>query len=228
VAARSRLPEGLLITLTFGAGAVDAISYLGLGKVFTANMTGNIVLLGIAVARGADPEALRAGISLVAYIVAVFLGGRLVTVWPRPERWPVGVSLALAADGVAQAGLWAGWLLSHGHSGTELTAVLVGTSALAMGLQSGAAHALGVSGLTTTYVTGTLTGLVGQLAEEAGSPAERLRRGLALVALFGGAALAVVLILHARRWAPGLPLLVTLLVLASGILLVRSARREGN
>ncbi len=223
----ARLRDGLLITLTAGAGAVDAITYLGLGKVFTANMTGNIVLLGIAVGRGAHPEEVRAAISLAVYALGVFLGGRAVTVWARPERWPTGLTLVLGADALAQAGLWTGWLLAHAHPGTELTAGLVAVSAVAMGLQAGAAHALGVAGVTTTYVTGTLTGLVGQVAESAGSAGERLRRGLVLVALFGGAAVAVLLLLHARDWAPGLPLLLTLLVLVGGLVLARGdlARR---
>jgi uncharacterized membrane protein YoaK (UPF0700 family) len=226
VPARSHLRDGLLITLTAGAGAVDAVTYLGLGKVFTANMTGNIVLLGIAVGRGAHVEEVRAAVSLAAYVLGVFLGGRAMTLWPRPERWPTGMTVVLAADALAQAGLWTGWLLAHAHPGTELTAGLVATSAVAMGLQAGAARALGVSGVTTTYVTGTLTGLVGQVAEAEGSAGDRLRRGFVLVALFGGAALAVLLMLHARHWAPGLPLLLTLLVFAGGLLFARGARAE--
>jgi uncharacterized membrane protein YoaK (UPF0700 family) len=224
VSAGPRLRDGLLITLTAGAGAVDAITYLGLGKVFTANMTGNIVLLGIAVGRGAHPEEIRAAISLAAYVLGVFLGGRALMLWPRPERWPTGVSVVLAADALAQAGLWTGWLLAHAHPSNELTAGLVATSAVAMGLQAGAAHALGVAGVTTTYVTGTLTGLVGQVAEAGGTASERLRRGLVLVALFGGAVAGVLLILHARHWAPGLPLLLTLLVF--GLAFARGARTD--
>jgi uncharacterized membrane protein YoaK (UPF0700 family) len=213
-----RLRDGLLITLTFGAGAVDAITYLGLGKVFTANMTGNLVLLGIAVAKRVGGEGIRAVISLAAYVLGAYLGGRSVTRWPRPAAWPAGVKVVLAADALAQAGLWVGWLLSGAHPGTGLQAGLVAASALAMGLQAGAARTLGVAGLTTTYVTGALTGLVG-LGEAAG----RVRRGLALLALFGGAAIAALLFVHARNWAPGLPLLVTLLVLISGLVAARRA-----
>jgi uncharacterized membrane protein YoaK (UPF0700 family) len=212
-----RLRDGLLITLTFGAGAVDAITYLGLGRVFTANMTGNLVLLGIAAGKRVGGEGIRALISLAAYMLGAYLGGRSVTRWPRPAAWPAGVKLVLAADALAQAGLWAGWLISGAHPGTGLQAGLVAASALAMGLQAGAARTLGVAGLTTTYVTGTLTGLVGQLGEAAGGRDDRVRRGLALLVLFGGAAISALLFLHARNWAPGLPLLVTLLVLLSGL-----------
>jgi len=41
-----------LLVLTFTTGVIDAASYLGLGHVFTANMTGNIVLLGFGIAGG--------------------------------------------------------------------------------------------------------------------------------------------------------------------------------
>jgi uncharacterized membrane protein YoaK (UPF0700 family) len=217
----SRLRDGLLVALTFSAGAVDAISFLGLGKVFTANMTGNIVLLGVGIGRGASPEVVRSAISLGAFTGGVFLASWLAGRWQRPAVWPAGVTVALAVEALAQAGLWTGWLLAHGRPAPVLEAALVGTSALAMGLQSGAARVLNVAGVTTAYVTGTLTGLIGGLTASGGSATERLLRGLVLVALLGGAAVSTVLVLDARHWAPLLPLVLTAGVVASALVFLR-------
>src|ERR1700687_3239708 len=64
---RPRVRDALLLTLTAATGSVDAVSYLGLGRVFTANMTGNLVLLGIAIGQGQLPEALRSVVALVGF-----------------------------------------------------------------------------------------------------------------------------------------------------------------
>jgi uncharacterized membrane protein YoaK (UPF0700 family) len=66
--------DGLLLALMFAAGAVDAFSYLGLGRVFTANLTGNIVLMGIAVGQGNALSTIRSGLALVGFTVGVVLG----------------------------------------------------------------------------------------------------------------------------------------------------------
>ena len=224
----SRLTEGslsdlLLVALAFGAGAVDAISYLGLGKVFTANMTGNIVLLGVAVGAGAGSTVVRSAVSLVAFVGGV-LAATLITARPEDSRsWPLGVKLALGFEVAAQAALLAGWLASSAHPGTTLQAILVGISAVAMGLQSGAVRALGVAGISTTYVTGTLTGLIGELATGKGLKRDWARRGLVVAAVLVGAACAGLLVLDARRAAAALPLAVTLLVLGAAVYVLRRA-----
>src|SRR5690606_2579666 len=49
--ARPDLP--LMLALTFSTGVIDAVGYLGFDRVFSGNMTGNVVLLGMGIA-GAD------------------------------------------------------------------------------------------------------------------------------------------------------------------------------
>ena len=224
VASERDLSDSLLVLLAFGAGAVDAISFLGLGRVFTANMTGNLVLLGVDVGRGASSEVIRSGVAFTTFVagvlVATLIAGRSATRSP----WPTGVKVALAIEAVAQAAVLSGWLASAGRPGIALEAVLTGASALAMGLQSGAVMALGVAGISTTYVTGTLTGLLGQLATGMGSRRDWARRALVVAAILVGAACSGLLVLHARRTAPALPLAVTLLVLAAGLYV---SRRRG-
>ncbi|HUE28554.1 MAG TPA: YoaK family protein [Solirubrobacteraceae bacterium] len=218
------LSDLLLVALAFGAGAVDAISYLGLGRVFTANMTGNIVLLGVEIGRASGATVLRSAISLVAFIAGV-LAATLIAGQPERNRlWPGGVKLTLAFEAATQAALLIGWLASSAHPATTLEAILVGASALAMGLQSGAVRALGVAGISTTYVTGTLTGLIGGVATGKGSRRDWARRGSVVAAVLVGAACAAVLVFDARRAAPALPLAVTVLVLgAAAYVLPRAA-----
>ncbi len=223
----SRLPADdvrdlLLVCLTFASGAVDAISFLGLGRVFTAMMSGNLVLLGLAVGSGAGAEAVRSAVSLVMFAVGVFAASRLVRDSATPRIWPVGVTLALVCEAVAQAGLLAGWVGASGHPDRAFEALLVGVSAVAMGLQTGAVARLRVSGITTTYVTGTLTGLFGALALGEGTRQELTRRGVVLVALLAGAVCGVVLLKGARTGAPALPLAITLSVLAAATYRLRA------
>lgn len=202
------LRDFLLVGLAFGAGAVDAISFLGLGHVFTANMTGNIVLLGVAAGSGAGSESIRSGVSLVAFCIAVF-----VALWicrnATESRVPRGVVLALGLEAVAQAGFLTGWLLASGRPGQTAEVWLVGISALAMGLQSGAVMRLRVRGVSTTYVTGMLTGLISEVVTFSGDTRDWVRRVLVLAALLIGAACAAVMVVDARDLAPALPLAVT-------------------
>ena len=225
---RSRGPardirDALLVSLTFASGAVDAISFLGLGRVFTALMSGNIILLALAAGRAAGPEALRSLVSLLTFAVGVLAASRLVGRGEPKRLWPGGVTLSLAFAGLAQAGLLAGWLTASGHPGQVLEAVLVGLSALAMGFQSGAVARLRVSGVTTTYVTGTLTGLIGALALGSGERGDLVRRAAVLIALLAGAACGALLLKDARETAPALPLAVTVLVVVTAMYALRTA-----
>lgn len=204
----------LLVCLTFASGAVDVISFLGLGRVFTALMSGNIILLGLAAGSGAGPEAVRSAVSLVVYAIGVFAASLVVRDATTPRLWPVSMTIVLKWEAIAQAGLLAGWLGASGHPNEGFKVVLVGVSALAMALQAGAVARLSVAGVTTTYVTGTLTGLIGGLALRSGQRRELVRRAVVLVALLVGAACGAVLLRNARSVAPALPLAITLVVIA--------------
>lgn len=219
------LSDFLLVALAFGAGAVDAISFLGLGRIFTANMTGNIVLLGIAVGRGASSEVLRSGIAFVMFVVGVLAATLIAARLPAQRSWPSGVKVALAIEAAAQAAFLGGWLASNAHPSPTLMAVLTGVSALAMGLQSGAVRALGVGGISTTYVTGTLTGLLGQVGTGTGSRRDWARRALIVSGLLIGAVCAGVLVVNGRRFAAVLPLGVTLVVLGAAVFVLPRTRR---
>ena len=204
--------DGLLVALTAAAGAVDAISYLGLGGIFTANMTGNMVLLALAAGSGAGPQALRAGVSLVAFSAGVFVAARIIRAPGDPSIWPRRITTTLAVVAVLQGGVLAGWLATSAHPTGAVEGGLIALSALAMGAQGSAIRTMNVSGVSTTYLTGTLVGLVTQIAVWSGSRGERARRAGVLVALLAGAAVAAVLLTNARSLAPILPLALTVSV----------------
>ena len=86
VAGRRR--DALLLALTFAAGAVDAVSYLGLGQIFTANMTGNVVFLALAVGERSLLTALHSVGALIGFCLGAIVAGRILARPPRPVRGP--------------------------------------------------------------------------------------------------------------------------------------------
>ncbi len=152
------LVRALIIGLSFAGGAVDAGTYLGLGRVFPANMTGNTVLLAIAVARGTGTEAARSGLALGTYCVGVAVGTLILRDRDR-DRWPAGAAATLALEAVTLAALLVGWEAF----GLAPRYGLIAAAAAAMGAQSAAVRVSHVGGVTTTYVTGTLTTFVARM-----------------------------------------------------------------
>lgn len=156
--------NSLLLLLACAAGAIDAVSYLGLGRVFTANMTGNTVLLGLALVQADLQEALRASLALVGFLGGAAMGTWVVEQGPPAGMWPRTVTVALALEWSFLCVFAVGWSLSGGVSATlAARSLFVVLSALAMGVQSAAARRLDVSGIATTYITGTMTSLAGRL-----------------------------------------------------------------
>src|SRR5215470_2875199 len=88
----------VLVVLTMTTGLVDAVSVLGLGRVFTANMTGNIVFLGFAAAGVPGFSIARAVVSLVGFVVGAVLGGRLGVAMAgvTRRRWLLTVAMVEA------------------------------------------------------------------------------------------------------------------------------------
>jgi uncharacterized membrane protein YoaK (UPF0700 family) len=201
---RADIRDALVILLAGAAGAVDAISFLGLGGAFSANMTGNVVLLGAAVGKGFTEQLLRSGAALAGYVAGVYATARLLRDEPN-GLWPGWMTRGLTAVALIECAVLAGWLASDGSPALGGQAALLAVFALAMGAQGALVHRLGLAGVTTTYVTGTLTGFLSELATESGSGRNRLQRLSTILALFIGAAAAALLIVHARAVAAILP-----------------------
>src|SRR5919112_4079253 len=93
----------LLAGLTFSSGAVDAIAFLGLGKIFTAFQTGNLVFLGIGLTDAGGPKAVRAAGSLLCFAAGVVVATRIVRRSQGTGVWPARVSLTLGLAWLVQA-----------------------------------------------------------------------------------------------------------------------------
>jgi len=151
--------ESMLLLLSLAAASLDAISYLGLGRVFTAMMTGNTVLLGLALAQGEVLAALRSILALIGFAIGVFVGAIIVERESEPAEWPAAVTAALAFETMVLIIVSASIAL-FGNTREGIVYLLIILSAFAMGVQSAAVRRLGVPGIATTYITGTLTSLM--------------------------------------------------------------------
>jgi uncharacterized membrane protein YoaK (UPF0700 family) len=174
-----------LLALTFTSGVVDAVSYLGLGRVFTANMTGNVVLLGFGIAHSGGLPVLAPAISLGSFFLGAGTGGLLGSRLAQRHAAHMIAALTLQASLIAGATILAAAV--HLHTGSAANDVVIGALALAMGLQTATARRLGVPDLPTTVVTQTLTGLAADSRLFGGSGQGTARRAIAVAAMLSGA-----------------------------------------
>jgi uncharacterized membrane protein YoaK (UPF0700 family) len=161
--------DALIVVLSATSGYVDAVSYLGLGHVFTSNMTGNTVLLGLALGQAQGVAALRSLIALAGFLCGVAAAALIVERDKGPTRsalWPASVTTAFALEGAMLLAFAAGSVVARTPD-SGLVYPLIALSAVAMGMQSVAVRELGVAGVTTTYITGTWTSLIGELVTRA-------------------------------------------------------------
>jgi uncharacterized membrane protein YoaK (UPF0700 family) len=205
---------GLMLALTFSTGIVDAVGYLGLDRVFTGNMTGNVVILGMALVGGDDLPVVGPVIALVGFFLGAVLGGRALVggsgAWNRRTTWVFGaVGGLMAAVGVV--------LLFDEQPARPLALSITGLIGGAMGLQAAAARRIGVKDVTTVVVTSTITGLAAdsRLAGGPGHQDWRRRAGAVVLILLGAAVGALLLQWHLA--APvALAAILTLVVTALG------------
>jgi uncharacterized membrane protein YoaK (UPF0700 family) len=214
--AERRIRDSLLNALTISSGAVDAISFLVLGKVFTAFMTGNIAFFGLRVAGASDAPGLVAILaSMAAFAVGVYVATRIVMSSKGAEAWPRRVTEALAASLIPHAAFEALWFAQRGNPSSAAAHVLVGLWGLAMGMQSAAVRRLQVEGVFTTAATATIIYLAGDVANWPATGPERRRLAGVLVSLFVGATAGGLLLVHAHIYAPLLPFAITAAVVAA-------------
>jgi uncharacterized membrane protein YoaK (UPF0700 family) len=213
----------LLVLLAAAAGAVDVISFVGLGQIFTANMAGNLVFFGLALGGGAGAQALHAVVAFAGFILGAAVAARIRGPLPAGRLWSRGVTVALGLAALGELGLFVGWASTGGHPGSGAEYALIVASALAMGAQSAAV--LSLTDVSTTYLTGTMTALVVDSARGDESRLSAVRRISVIVAFVAAAALAALLLDHARSLAPLVPLVLIGAVVAGGSVWMRPSRR---
>jgi uncharacterized membrane protein YoaK (UPF0700 family) len=174
--------------MTVSTGIVDAVSVLALGHVFTANMTGNVVFLGFALAGAPGFSVVRSSLALIFFLLGAVVGGRLSTrMSSRPIQswtaWAFGVDgfllIAAALVSLVPVGL-------ASETSIPLFCV-IGLTALAMGLRNATARKLGVPDLTTTVLTMTITGLAADSSLAGGANPRWQRRVASIFLMFAGA-----------------------------------------
>ncbi len=226
---RQQILTLIAIALTFGSGAMDVASFTRLGAVFTSVLTGNIVLGGLAVALRSLSLASHTAVSIAGYIAGVAAGTWVAHGFKaagpakpdddedRASVLPAHVNWALFAELVLLAGFTVGWELTGSRPTGWTQFCLLAVAAAAMGVQSSAVNEMGLTSVSTTFLTGTLTGLVSSLVSPGQDTPYGLRRFGVLIGLAAGASLCGLLVATAAAGVPALPLaaLVTTLVLAS-------------
>ncbi|TVZ82272.1 YoaK family protein [Streptomyces sp. BK340] len=203
------LPKALLV-VTAATGIVDAVAYLGLGQVFTAFMTGNILFLGFSLAGAEGLSPIGSGTALMAFSVGAVVGSRLgAALSGRRRRW-LFTSAALAAALLVTAALTAIGLRPVGAHPEPRHYVVTALIALAMGMRSATMWRLGAV-LNTTLITGTLVTLIRRspLGGGTGDGAQRYRAA-GLPAVLVGAVVGALLL--------RVSITVTLLLAAAGVL----------
>jgi uncharacterized membrane protein YoaK (UPF0700 family) len=210
----------LLLAMTFVTGLVDAFSYLVLGHVFVANMTGNVVFLGFALAGAQDFSIADSVVALVAFGLGALAGGKLAAQLKHDRGRHLSSATSLQAallPGAAGLVLVGGSLMAAAYHVARI--VVLG---IAMGIQNATARSLAVPDMTTTVLTLTLTGLAADSLQAGATGSSASRRLLAVAAMLTGALVGAALLIHlAVIW----PLL---LALGMALLVAVSARILGS
>lgn len=213
---RERAVVPILLGLTVVTGLVDAASVLGLGRVFTANMTGNVVFLGFAATGAPGFSFARSSAALMAFLLGAVAGGRIgLPLGAGPASRPVAMALGceaallLAATGVA---LGCGADLIEFPVRLYSAIVLTG---VAMGIRNAVVRKLAIPDLTTTVLTLTLTGLAADSVAGSGGPRWG-RRIASILCMFAGAAVGAWLLQRSVALALGMAGVVSALCTLAG------------
>jgi len=206
-----RVPLLLLLSVT--TGLVDAASVLGLGKVFTANMTGNVVFLGFAAAGTPGFTVAPFLVAILSFLLGALIGGRTAKMHAglTQRRW---LLTAAAAETIL---LWLAAAFAVGFDIAVQTPdhslyAIIALTGIAMGFRNATIRQLKVADLTTTVLTLTLTGLAADSQAAGGGNPNWIRRVAAVVSILVGAAIGAWLLFHVGLAAP--------LALAGGLVLI--------
>jgi uncharacterized membrane protein YoaK (UPF0700 family) len=203
----------LLIAMTVVTGLVDSFSYLVLGHVFVANMTGNVVFFGFALA-GARGFSIPASIlALASFGLGALVGGTLGSRLGQDRGRLLSTAAAIQAVFLVAAVVLA--TLSGGRSVAGYRYPLIVVLAIAMGIQNAAARKLAVPDLATTVLTLTITGIAADSVIAGGRGSRGGRRVTAVAAMLVGALIGAEFVIHAHIVYPLLIALVTILIVAA-------------
>jgi len=205
-----RILSYALLGMTAVTGMIDAVSFLGLGHVFTANMTGNVAFLGFAAVGTPGLSAARSAAALVAFLAGALIGGRIMA--GTPSAFPLG--RAISAFGIELALLIAAMIAAIGYGGVPTQQpgklyILICVTALAMGIRNATVRKLAIQDLTTTVLTLTITGFAADSFLAGGSNPRWGKRIGSVGSMFAGAGLGALLLKHSLSLALSLCVMVS-------------------
>jgi uncharacterized membrane protein YoaK (UPF0700 family) len=214
----------MLVAMTLVTGLVDAFSYLLLGHVFVANMTGNVVLLGFALV-GAPGFSIAASLTaIVSFTLGALIGGKVGSRLAQNRGHLFGTAASIQAIFIASSVVLAA--LSGNPTPAGYRYSLIVFLAIAMGIQNAGARKLGVPDLTTTVLTMTITGIAADSGLAGGQGSKGGRRLIAVAAMLLGAVIGAALVLNGRIVYPlVIALLVTVVAATTSQMLARSSAR---
>jgi len=190
----------VLLSMTLVTGLVDAFSYLVLGHVFVANMTGNVVFLGFALAGAPGFSIAASAVALVAFALGALAGGNLAARYGQHRARLHSSAAAIQAVFLAAAvilAILAGTVVTGGYRYALIVAL--GAS---MGIQNAAARKIAVPDLTTTVLTLTITGIAADSALAGGAGSKAGRRLVAVATMLIGALVGAALVIHSQLYYP--------------------------
>jgi uncharacterized membrane protein YoaK (UPF0700 family) len=182
---RRHLRVGLMMILTFVTGLLDAVGYLGLDRIFTGNMTGNIVILGMGVAAEDDLPVAGPLVALGAYVVGAAVVGRLL--FGRERAWDRRLSTIFAVCTVVLTACAAALTVIEVSASPAASIAVASTLAALMGSQAASARFLAVPDMTTVVVTSTITAYAGETLHQRWTTWFTHRRLWAILTIFAGA-----------------------------------------
>ena len=215
-----------MLALTFSTGVIDAICYLGLDRVFTANMTGNVVILGMGLAGADGLSVVGPLLALAGFLVGGAAGGRILrssrAVWTSRTT----AALCFVAVVVASVAIGSATIDAFETPGKGLTFCVTALLGSAMGLQAATARSLAVPDVTTVAVTATVVHLSSDATSGGAEQGASTRRVLAIGLLLAGAAVGTLLL----RWhlAAGLSLAAAICVVVATIGVIAHRRLENE
>jgi len=202
----------LMLVLTFTTGINDAVGYLGLDKVFTGNMTGNVVVLGMALVGGSGLPVPGPALALVGFMAGAAAAGRFLRHGSR--TWHGRTTTVFAVVAAVMVALAVLLLTGGDHPSRSVGVTSTTLAAIAMGAQAATARIIAVKDVTTVVVTSTITGLAADSVLGSGKGGGSVRRVLAVAAILAGAALGAALL----KWHLGAGLLAAGVVIAAATL----------
>jgi uncharacterized membrane protein YoaK (UPF0700 family) len=213
----------VLVALTVVTGVVDAVSYLALGHVFVANMTGNVVFLGFALAGAPGLSAPASLAALGAFLLGALAGGRIAVRAGEHRSRHLRTAMTAAAAAMLLAVILAA--IFGQPVSDDARYALIAPLAIAMGIQNATARRLAVPDLTTTVLTLTLTGIAADSRLAGGTGGHPARRLIAVTAMFAGALLGALLVIHVDLV---LPLAIAAALSAASALAARTLSADGR